>query len=266
MIHIYGLVESGKQVGQIRYIGITTDPTQRLHQHRTAKEDTDKGRWIANLRKSGKNVDMVLLDSAATRDDAHVKENAWILFARSRGWSITNGTNPGEHRALLEGEISNIETAISTVSKVLVENASIKADMLYKLEVERKKGEDRQMEIDNHFRRWYQFFTAIILGTLSIAVSVWLLSSYPYHSAIEADGWIGATTMLVGISVAYPCIAFVLWFFLKDVPLYRPRVGSDEWVASLNNFEAVSYDALKRIAWHVIGTLVVLGAIVLFGG
>ncbi len=42
MIHIYGLVESGKQVGQIRYIGITTDPTDSLQRVADALNITSK--------------------------------------------------------------------------------------------------------------------------------------------------------------------------------------------------------------------------------
>jgi predicted GIY-YIG superfamily endonuclease len=266
MIYIYGLVESGKKVGQIRYIGITTDPDQRLYQHRTAKEDTDKGRWIADLRESGKNVDMVLLDSAATRDEAHIKENAWILFARSRGWHVTNGTTPGEHRALLQSEIASIEDVVAMVSKLMDENAAIKANMLNELDLERQRHIEQQRLLDAHFNKRYQFAIGAILTAAAVAMVVWLFSGYSYQNAMQRLGVVEATSLLIGMIIAYPSIALALWVILKDVPLYKPRALSAEWVESLNTQQSISYNAIKRALWHTAGMAAILGAIALFGG
>lgn len=263
MIYIYGLVESGKSVGQIRYIGITTDPDQRLYQHRFAKEDTDKGRWIAELRKLGKSVNMIVLDSATLRDEAHIKENAWILFARSHGWALTNGTTPGEHRAFLEAEIAGIEDVVSMVDKLMQENAAIKASMLNEIEVERQRHIAQQKLVDAHFSKWYQFAVAVTLGIAAAFTLAWALHGYSYQDAVSRLGVIEATTFLIGMIIVYPSIALALWFLIKDVPLYKRGIEPTEWTATLNTHQTISYDALKCALWHMVGASTILGIIAL---
>lgn len=253
MIHIYGLIEKGKDINQIGYIGLSEKTKGRLQQHRTCVEDTEKGHWIASLRKDGKTVEMILLDSAKDRNEAHIKENAWIIFAKSRGWPITNGTSPGEHRALLETEIRTIEDAIALMRKEL----NAKDEVAQGLRVDMDAT-------DKRFRKWYQVTIGLILGALSIWITQWLVRSFPYYDVVEKYGMFDAACWIVGMSVAYPFIAFVFWFFLKDVPLYKPNAGTSLWLASLDNDQSMSWESLKRIFWHTVATIAIFAAIVIF--
>ena len=142
MVHIYALVETGKAIGEVRYIGITGNPIKRLTQHRQSTENNDKGRWVSALRDNGKTVDMILLDTAISRDEAHIRENAWILFARTRGWSLTNSTDPGNHRAILESEIRTLEDVVVAMKVLKAETR----ENIDKLTLELKGA-------DSHFQR-----------------------------------------------------------------------------------------------------------------
>lgn len=106
MIYIYGLVDRSAEVKGIRYIGLTSNPQSRLTAHRESTESTTKAVWINELALSGRTVDMVILDQAESREDAHRLEASWIKFAESRGWELTNTIRPsGECMVLPDVDI-----------------------------------------------------------------------------------------------------------------------------------------------------------------
>lgn len=94
MIYIYGLIDRSAEVKGIRYIGLTSNPQSRLTSHRESTDATIKAAWINELAVSGSTVDMVILDQAESREDAHRLEASWIKFAESRCWELTNTIRP----------------------------------------------------------------------------------------------------------------------------------------------------------------------------
>lgn len=113
MIYIYGLHVIGEPVTDIRYVGQSATPSSRLSNHRSDKSDTAKVQWITTVRQAGQDIGMIILDTAQTKDLASAKENAWIIFGRKLGWQLVNGTNPGDHRDFISGEMSIAESALA---------------------------------------------------------------------------------------------------------------------------------------------------------
>jgi len=255
MVHIYALVETGKDIGEVRYIGITSNPIIRLTQHRQSTENNDKGKWVSALRDEGKTVDMILLDTATSRDEAHIKENAWILFARTRGWSLTNSTDPGEHRAILEPEIRNLEDVIVAMS-VLKTETNERIDRL----MTEMKG------VDSHFQRWYQIAMGFLLGIPSLALSVWLVSVFPFFDSVNNNGYIYAISWVVGLSVSYPWFAFILWYILKEIPFYRKKALSKGWIEGLDEDQYSAYNSFKRIVTNSILGIILTAIMFWLGG
>ncbi len=114
MIYIYGLIDRSAEVKGIRYIGLTSNPQSRLTAHRESTEATTKAAWINELALSGSTVDMVILDQAESREDAHRLEASWIKFAESRCWELTNTIRPsGECMVLpdVDSELPHVAPA-----------------------------------------------------------------------------------------------------------------------------------------------------------
>lgn len=101
MIYIYGLIERGERVKGIRYIGLTNNPGSRLSGHLECAEENTKAQWINDVLLKGDTVDMIILDSAETREDARRLEASWIKFAESKGWKLTNSARPNGERLSL---------------------------------------------------------------------------------------------------------------------------------------------------------------------
>jgi hypothetical protein len=116
-IFIYGLYESDQPVANIRYIGQAVNPRSRLTSHRNDKASTPKTEWIKGVQCLGRTINMVILDTADGRAQAHAKENAWILFAQRLGWNLVNGTKPGERRDLISSDMSMAEEAMMQVAQ-----------------------------------------------------------------------------------------------------------------------------------------------------
>jgi len=266
VIHIYGLVERGKDVTHIGYIGLTENPKKRLSSHRISIEDTPKGKWIASLRASGKTVEMILLDSAETREDAHTKENAWIIFAKSRCWPVTNGTEPGTHRALLDSEIRSIEDVVAAMNQIRAETEIATGALRDEIAKTKNEFEYSIERMDNHFSRLYKIATGVALGIPAVILSYVAFGIFSFEKIAEKGGIFEAVSFTVMSIVAYPILAFTVWLFLKDVPFYRPGVGSERWTTALSDHQSSALGALKRIGWHIVLTAVVVGSMILFEG
>jgi predicted GIY-YIG superfamily endonuclease len=264
VISIYGLVERGKDINHIRYIGLTQDPAVRLSSHRSTVENTEKGKWIAGLRDQNRTIEMILLDSADTKEDAHVKENAWIIFARSRGWPITNGTDPGEHRAILDPEVRSIEDVVSSMIQLKADMESRIDNLRNEMSADANRLQSRLSEIDTHFNRWYRFILGLVLTTVALTLSYLAVRNFSYYLLVADLGVLGAGVMLVAHFCVYPLLLFTLWFFIKDVPLYKPGVGTSSWFQSLEDYQLSSLSALKRIFFHSFFTVLILFLITWF--
>jgi predicted GIY-YIG superfamily endonuclease len=249
MIYIYGLYNSKESVTNIRYIGQTKNPTQRLSAHRTTKDGTQKAQWVSAVRGA---VNMVILDTAEDVEQACIKENAWILFGKSRGWELVNGTNPGEHRSTIVPEFVNIQDLSSLVQQMAADKDAIQ-------------------------KRWYRFSlsTAILVACAAIA---YLLASgikIGYDLPV-ADRMTGYSLLLSAYFMPF-AYGLVVWVILKDMPLYRLPIFNlhrkglsafGEWRQQMTAGESKEFDCtmsmVKRMALRIGGVAFVLAVLALF--
>ena len=94
-VFIYALKEP--DTGEIRYIGKSIDPEERLKTHiRLArKEDSHKARWIRKLLESGFKPVLEIVDEVP--DEFWQQwEAAYIDFFRGEGFLLVNGTSGGD--------------------------------------------------------------------------------------------------------------------------------------------------------------------------
>lgn len=87
--YIYALQDP--DTNEYRYVGKTHSPKIRMAGHYTETRHMDNpcGRWIAELRASGKRPEMVIL-GVTTKQNASAAELRWIEYGLDNGWRLTN--------------------------------------------------------------------------------------------------------------------------------------------------------------------------------
>ena len=80
---VYGLVDPRDQ--NIYYVGLTSNPRQRLSNHKTSRSG-----WISDLRTSGLVPHMIMLESGLSLYAAQSQEEHWIRHYYSLGMPLTN--------------------------------------------------------------------------------------------------------------------------------------------------------------------------------
>lgn len=65
--------------GVVRYIGKSTNPDARLHQHVSAKNDLPVSRWVQKLRENGRRPQMRIIEWVG-EDEWPQSEREWIAF------------------------------------------------------------------------------------------------------------------------------------------------------------------------------------------
>lgn len=95
IVYIYALAHP--ETGDVRYIGVTKNLTQRFHQHLYDKAASNPHRksWIAQLRQAGLKPVMSVLEETDESAWAE-REKWWILEGRRRGWRLTNLVDGGQ--------------------------------------------------------------------------------------------------------------------------------------------------------------------------
>jgi hypothetical protein len=91
---IYGLIDPN--TNQIRYIGKSIRPRQRLENHCNEKSRCHRTNWIQSLRRNGQKPRLVILAELYGQHDWRDYEKAWIAHGRQIGWPLTNGTDGGD--------------------------------------------------------------------------------------------------------------------------------------------------------------------------
>jgi predicted GIY-YIG superfamily endonuclease len=79
----------------IRYVGVTGDPTRRLHRHLRGarrREQTAVARWLRRLRRRPAMTVLVVTN----REEAASAERATISFMRANGADLVNITPGGD--------------------------------------------------------------------------------------------------------------------------------------------------------------------------
>lgn len=93
--YIYGLHDP--RTGELRYIGQSIRPLERLANHKQERSRTHRSNWIQSLRKDGLEPYMLLIDATPYGDDAWQGiERAYIAGARAGGIRLVNGTDGGD--------------------------------------------------------------------------------------------------------------------------------------------------------------------------
>lgn len=90
--YVYGLFDPID--GEIRYIGCTINPVQRLAGHRSACQGLPAFReWIKGIKAAGRVVHMKLLDMVVGQSAGHDREMEIIGEHRIAGARLFNRTN-----------------------------------------------------------------------------------------------------------------------------------------------------------------------------
>ena len=150
-IHIYTLVDPRN--GQVRYVGKTVDPKNRLSVHLKDGDRTYRGNWIKSLKREGYTPEMRTLEivsSAGT--EWQEREKFWIQFYRQQGFQLTNLTDGGE--GCLGREVSSetrrkISTALKGNPKIIAALTGRKASekTRQKMSESLKKSEAMQAHV-----------------------------------------------------------------------------------------------------------------------
>lgn len=94
MRFIYALVDP-RDV-EIRYIGQTIRPKERLQNHCKEKSKCHRSHWIQQLRSLGLKPQMHIMEELEESDPWKDREIWWIAYGRAEGWNLTNNTDGGD--------------------------------------------------------------------------------------------------------------------------------------------------------------------------
>ncbi len=94
---IYGL-SSSLNVDEIRYIGITKKPANRLSNHKyySTKKTNKRANWVKKVLQGGNQLILTILEDGLTTEDAKKKEIEYILLFKSFGANLVNLTSGGD--------------------------------------------------------------------------------------------------------------------------------------------------------------------------
>lgn len=93
-VFIYGLVDP--LTDEIRYIGKTVRPKERLQNHMNEKSNCHRSHWLQSLKAQGLRPSMVLIEEVCGAWPWQESERHWIAYGRRHGWPLTNNTSGGD--------------------------------------------------------------------------------------------------------------------------------------------------------------------------
>jgi len=93
-IYIYALI--CPIIGQIRYIGKSIRPKERLQNHMNEKSKCHRSNWLKKLKADGLIPKIVILEEMPDGSDWQSREKFWIAHGKSQGWPLTNNTSGGD--------------------------------------------------------------------------------------------------------------------------------------------------------------------------
>jgi group I intron endonuclease len=101
-IFIYGLMDP--ITNQVRYIGKSVNPKQRLRRHiaNINLYDSHKDRWLRKLNENGVRPEIIIIDEVS-EDDWQFWETHYIAYFKFLGCSLTNGTDGGDQPPSTKG-------------------------------------------------------------------------------------------------------------------------------------------------------------------
>lgn len=99
---IYVLIDP--RDNEVRYVGKSNNPPQRLKEHLRQSKTTYKGRWIAKLQECGL-IPLMKIIEEVSFETWPERECYWIAYYRAQGCALTNTTEGGKGASTLSPEI-----------------------------------------------------------------------------------------------------------------------------------------------------------------
>lgn len=94
MIFIYGLVCPIS--GEIRYIGKSIRPKERLQNHMNEISNCHRSHWLQSLKAKKLKPQLVILEEVSDGTEWQIVEKNWIEKGKLLGWDLTNNTIGGD--------------------------------------------------------------------------------------------------------------------------------------------------------------------------
>lgn len=91
---IYALCDPS--TGDVRYIGKSIRPRERLADHCNDPEINWRTNWLRSLLAAGQRPILKVLEEVRSGDDWQDAERRWIAYGHEQGWNLTNGTSGGD--------------------------------------------------------------------------------------------------------------------------------------------------------------------------
>lgn len=101
-IYIYALIDPFTD--EIRYIGKSIRPKERLTNQCNEHSNTYRCHWIQSVLKQGKRPIQIILEELSSDANWQEREIYWIAYGKLQGWNLTNATDGGDGVLNLSGE------------------------------------------------------------------------------------------------------------------------------------------------------------------
>lgn len=102
-VYIYALIDPCD--GEIRYVGKSIRPRQRLQNHCNEPAGTWRTNWLQSLKRRGRRPQLRILQVLDRDDDWQQAERRWIADLKAEGVRLTNCTAGGDGVVGLPSEI-----------------------------------------------------------------------------------------------------------------------------------------------------------------
>lgn len=101
-VFIYALIDPF--TGEIRYIGKSVRPKERLTNQCNEHSNTYRCHWIQSVLMKGKRPIQIILEELDCNVNWQEREKYWIAYGKDQGWKLTNTTDGGDGVLNLSGE------------------------------------------------------------------------------------------------------------------------------------------------------------------
>lgn len=93
-VYIYALGDP--DTCEIRYIGKSIRPVERLQNHMNEVSNCHRSNWLQSLKRAGKRPLMTIIEQITGDMPWQPSERYWIARGRALGWPLTNNTDGGD--------------------------------------------------------------------------------------------------------------------------------------------------------------------------